>query len=91
LLRNYVGLDVCWPGFLVGAYARPEAPEYAYLHFRFDGEKANGTLFRCQVRVADYPILEAAKEKEAKAWVRGEIAGIVESCITLTNPTVEFQ
>lgn len=91
LLRNYVGLNVRWPGILVGAHARPEAPEYAYLHFRFDGERTNGAVFRCEVKVADYPVIKTAEAKEAKAWVQGKIAGIEDSRITLTNATVEFQ
>lgn len=90
LLRNHVGLNVRWLGFLVGAYVRPEAPEYAYMYFRFDGERTNSALFRCQVKVADYPVVEDAKQTEAKAWVKGEIAGIEDSSITLTNPNVKF-
>ena len=89
-LRNHVGLNVRWPGFLIGAYVRPEAPEYAYVHFRFDGERTNGASFRCQVKVTDYPVIMPAKQKEAKAWVQGKIAGIEDSSITLTNVTVEF-
>jgi hypothetical protein len=91
LLRNYVGLNVRWPGILVGAHARPEAPGYAYVHFRFDGERTNGAFFRCQVKVADYPAINAAKEGEAKAWVQGKIAGIEDACITLSKSIVEFQ
>jgi len=91
MLRNYAGLKVCWPGVFVDAQVRPDAPEYAYVHFRFDGERANGALFRCQVKVADYPIIKAAKEGEARAWVQGEIAGIEDSYTTLSNPTVEFR
>jgi hypothetical protein len=91
LLRNYVGLDVCWPGVLVETHASPEASEYAYLHFRFDGESTNGSVFRCQVKAADYPGIDAATEREAKAWVQGKIAGIDDSCITLTKSIVEFQ
>ncbi len=91
LLRNYVGLKVCWPGILVGAQTRADASEFVSLHFRFDSEETNGALFRCQVKVAEYPVIEVAKEKEARAWVHGEIAGIEDSYVTLTNATVEFQ
>lgn len=90
LLRNHVGLNVRWLGVLVGTYVRPDAPEYAYVYFRFDGERTNGALFRCQVKLADYPVVKAAKQREARAWVHGKIAGIDESSITLSNSTVDF-
>jgi hypothetical protein len=91
MLRNYAGLKVCWPGIFVGAQVRPDAPEYAFVHFRFDGESENGALFRCHVKVADYPIIKIAKQGESRAWVQGEIAGIEDSYTTLSNPTVEFR
>jgi hypothetical protein len=91
LLRNYVGLDVRWPGILVETHASPEASGYADLRFRFDGENTNASVFRCQVKAANYPGIDAAAGTEAKAWVQGKIAGIDDSCITLTDSTVEFQ
>ena len=91
MIRNYVGLKVCWPGVFVGAQVIQDAPEYARVDFRFDSEGTNGALFRCQVKVAEYPEIKAAEVGEAKAWVQGEIASIEDSCTTLSSSTVEFE